>query len=191
MSSERGQLRGVVLSEDMRTERFVRHLLEACGFNKRRFYFRTAPSAVGAADAWVLRQYCQEVKSLRARSYQRLCLIAIRDGDALGVHTRKAQLEEALREAGLAPRDVSERVATPVPTWAIENWLLDLLDHPEIDEERRPGGVEGQTWKQVFEHEHERNERRALIAAAGAWATASLRLPSLVDGRVELARIDQ
>jgi hypothetical protein len=191
MSSERGSLRGLVLTEDRKQERFIRHLLEACGFNKRRFYFRTAPSGRGAGEAWVLIQYPSEVKRLRSKSYQRRCLLAVRDGDALGIEARKAQLDEALHKAALEPRDSNGRIATPVPTWAIENWLLDLLGHLEIDEERRPTGGEGQTWKQVFEREHGHDEKRALIDAANPWTTASVRLPSLLDGRIEFARIEQ
>ncbi|HLT39922.1 MAG TPA: hypothetical protein VK034_26760 [Enhygromyxa sp.] len=120
-----------------------------------------------------------------------MCLIAVRDGDAVGVEGRKVELDEALRQAGLAPRGPTERIATPVPTWAIENWLLDLLEHPNINENRRPSGDSGPTWKQVFERVHGTDENLALTTAAQAWPSASVRLPSLRDGRAEIGRIDE
>jgi hypothetical protein len=125
------------------------------------------------------------------RNQQYLCLIAVCDGDAVGVDKRKAQFDRVLEDAMLAVRDPSERIATPVPTWAIEKWLLDLLGHPDIDERRRPARDEGPTWKDVFERQYGGDERAALLEAARRWNEASARLPSLGDGRSEFERIDQ
>ncbi|MFH1465084.1 MAG: hypothetical protein ABIO70_11930 [Pseudomonadota bacterium] len=183
-----------MLVEDKRTERFLRHLLVALGFEKRGFRFEPAPSGKGAAEAWVLSRYPSEVKVLRAKPYQRLSVIAVRDGDRAGVTARKAQLDSALATDGLAPRGAGERIATPVPTWAIENWLLELLGHPGVNEDRGPEPGEGTTWKQVFEHDHGATEREAMREAATAWREAQgdrSGLPSLNDGHTELARLDQ
>lgn len=136
-------------------------------------------------------QYPGEVKILRAKVHQRLCLVAICDGDALGVDARKAQLDETLRQADLQARAASERIATPVPSWAIENWLLDLLDEPNINEGKTPSMEAGPSWKQVFERAYGADEKGALTAAASRWGLATPRLPSLADGRVELERIAQ
>ena len=194
MATDRRGIRGVVLAEDKRTERFVRHLLEVLGFEKRSFRFEPAPAGRGAAEAWVLANYPGEVKVLRAKAHQRLGLIAVRDGDREGVTARKAQLEVALREAGLTPRSNSERISTPVPTWSIENWLLALLEHADIDEGRGPNQREGQTWKQIFDHTHGgARERNALKRAAKAWRDGQADtegLPSRADGRVEISRLD-
>lgn len=191
MVRDRKGLRGVVLSEDRRTERFVRHLLEARGFDKRRFDFRTAPSGRGAGEAWVLLRYPPEVKRLRAQAHQRLCVVALRDGDSIGVDARKVQFDDALRQADLAVRGTAERIATLVPTWAIENWLLDLLGHADIDENREPSAEGGQTWKQLFDRKYLNDEKSALVSAASTWMTTLPRLPSLHDGRGEFARIEQ
>lgn len=188
MGKDRRQLRGIVLCEDRRTERFIRHFLDAHGFDKRKFTFHTAPSGDGAAEAWVLAQYPSKVKYLRRRAGQQLCLLAVRDGDGVGVDARKQQCDDALRAMHLEIRQPHERIATPVPTWAIENWLLDLLGHPNIDEQRKPK-PDGPTWKQIFE-QHYDDEGQALKAAAREWFSATPRLPSLGDGRIELARID-
>jgi len=190
MGADRRQLRGIVLAEDRRTERFIRHLLDVCGFDKRKFRFHTAPGQ-GSGEAWVRVQYPGEVKLLRAKVHQRLCLVAICDGDALGVEARKAQLDEALRQADLQTRAATERIATPVPTWAIENWLLDLLGEPNINEAKKPSTEAGPTWKQLFERAYGADEKGALTEAANRWDTANPRLPSLENGRVEFERIDQ
>lgn len=190
MPGERAKLRGIVLAEDQRTERFIRTLLTALGCNNKLFRYETAPSGKGAGEAWVLRRYPPEVRVLRAKNFQRfLCLIAVRDGDSVGVDARKRELDEALREAGLDTRQTHEHIAAPVPTWAIENWLLELLEHEEINEDKGPDG--GRTWKQVFERTYAVDEARALTRAAKAWTNSESSLPSLGDGRDEMRRIDQ
>ena len=181
--NNRAALRGFVLTEDNRTERFIRRLLEVLGCDIRRFRFERPPDGSGAAEAWVRRRYPQKVKLLRSKNFQRLCLLAVRDGDSVGVDARKDELDDELRQVGMSPRGLQERIATPVPTWQIENWLLDLLAHPEIDE--------SEAWKKVFEQEYAHDESAAMSSAARAWSGAQARLPSLGDGRVELARLDQ
>lgn len=191
MSKGRSGIRGVVLCEDKRTERFVRHLLEELGFEKRKWDFRPAPSGKGAGEAWVLTQYPGEVKAQRAKASENRCLIAIRDGDRFGVRHRKEQLDAALKSCEMTLRQQEERIATPVPTWSIENWLLNLLDHPSIDESA--SSVDGQTWKHVFENMPGQEERTALMDAATAWKVGvgdRAELPSLVDGRTEIERLD-
>ncbi len=103
MASDREKLRGIVLAEDKRTERFCRALLRELGFKVRRFRFETAPAGEGAAEAWVARRYPGEVKVLRSKNYQQaLRLIAVRDGDLVGVRIRKQELDQPLEAAGLA-----------------------------------------------------------------------------------------
>lgn len=192
MPGDRKGIQGIVLVEDPRSERFVRHLLDRLGFDVRKVRFERAPSGRGAAECWVLARYPREVRYLRSRQPLRF-LLAIRDGDAVGVARRKQQLDHALAEAGLAARAAGEHIATPVPAWAIENWLFDLLDRKGVNEDRRPSGNEGPTWKELFDREFAGAERSALRRAAEAWANgppARPELPSLADGRAELTRID-
>lgn len=185
MASDR-RLRGVVLTEDRLTERFVRHLLMALGYDKRRFDFQTAPSGRGAAESWVRQRYSREAKALRAKSHQRqLCLLVVRDGDSVGVVARKAELDQELLAQGLPLRRDGERIGLPVPTWSIETWLLALLGHQDLDERT--------SLKQSFHREHGRDLRAALRQAVDAWMDgppAEGEPPSLVDGRFEVARLE-
>lgn len=186
MPGDRKKLRGTILAEDRLTERFFAKLLEHLGFTGP-FYFRTAPSGVGDAGAWVRAQYALEVRLLRGKSYQRqLCLVAVRDGDNAGVASRKSDLETALSEAGLKARQRQERIATPVPTWSIETWLLALLGDNTVDESR--------SRKRDFRDVYPRKEtRNALRDAARAWrarAEHAPSVPSLADGSAEMTRID-
>lgn len=190
MANERQRVQGVVIAEDRRTERFFRHLLVTLGFDKRKVRFSTAPRGKGAAEAWVRKQYVPEVKELR-RKHVRRFLMVVRDGDRAGVAQRKQELDLSLEAEGLPRRAADEPIATPVPTWAIENWLLGLLGQADVDEQQGPSS--DRTWKQVFESEHAREETKALKDAAVAWsqsANMSNGLPSMADGREELERLD-
>lgn len=191
MPADRGGLRGVVLTEDRCSERFFRHLLDALGFDIRKFRFRTASSGRGAAEAWVRNQYPEEVRHVRRYAAEHVGLIAVRDGDGVGSKARKRELDQLLVAEGLPVRAPNERISTPVPIWAIDNWLLYLLDHDGLTEDRGPGEG-GSSWKQLFEHRH-LEERAALIGAAAAWnnpPSGREELPSLADGREEVARLD-
>ncbi len=193
MASDRARIQGVVLVEDRRTERFLRHLLSALGFETRRkVKIKVAPRGRGAAESWVKKQYPSEVRFLR-RSHPIRFLLAARDGDAVGVSRRKADLDEALMQDGQSVRASGERIATPVPTWSIENWIFDLLGTEGVNEERQPEPGNGPSWKQLFDQRHGGTEKDALRSAAAAWkagAPGRPELPSLVDGRAELTRID-
>jgi len=145
MPGDRKGIQGIVLVEDRRTERFVRHLLDRLGFDARKVRFEPAPSGQGAAECWVLARYPREVRYLRSRQPLRF-LLAVRDGDSVGVARRKQQLDDALAEAGLAARASDERIGAPVPTWSIESWLFDLLGQEGVNEDRWPSGGDGPTW---------------------------------------------
>ncbi len=193
MPTERQGVQGVVLSEDVRTESFVRRLLENLGYNKRKFRFETAPSGRGAAESWVRQRYPQKVKILRTREFERRCLLAIRDGDRAGVAARKAELDQALQDEGMPHRRSDEHIATPVPTWSVENWLLDLLDEPRIDENQHAPGAGSPTWKHRFEQVCGSDEKAALRQAAAEYCrrtSYASELPSLQDGRQEIDRLD-
>ena len=188
MPNDRKQFRGTVLSEDPRTESFFRKLLVHLDFEQKKLLFRTAPKGQGAASAWIRAQYPLEVKLLRKKRHQLgLFLIAVCDGDSDGLAHRKAGLGAALRAAGLAHRRKNERIATPVPTWSIETWLLALLGDDTVDE--------NESQKRAFERRYPGElEGRALRDAAQAWrrrADQVPSVPSLADGKTEVERIDR
>ncbi len=181
MPSDHRQLRLTVLTEDKRTERFFRKLLASLGVQRCRF--ETAPTGRGSGEAWVAKRYPDRVKVLRSKNYQRsLRLLAVRDDDGVGLTQRKQQLDNALKSAGLLPRAVGERIATPVPARNIETWLLTLLGYLNLDEAR--------DYKATFERTHAARESDALRSAANAWGQIGDASPaSLKDGRCELDRI--
>jgi hypothetical protein len=184
--SDRAALRGVVLCEDKLTEQFARKLLSSLGFDtRRRIRFATAPAGSGSGEAWVRLRYPHEVRELRSKRHQRdLCLLAIRDGDRFGTDARKRELDEQLVSTELAPRQDRERIATPVPTWSIETWLLALLG--------ADGLHEGEPVKAELVRRHGERLGEAIAAAVRAWTeglAAASALPSLRDGVTELARL--
>lgn len=184
MASERKSLRGLILVEDKRQERFLRTLLRTLGFELRNFKFDVAPSGKGAAEAWVRKRYPDEVRVLRSKNFQQsLCLVAMRDGDAGGVAARKAELADELTARGYPKRGVAERISTPVPTWSIETWILWLLGQAQV--------TEAEPCKAAFPPSG-MGERRAIEAAVEAWPldpTEASLLPSLADGQGEFAKL--
>lgn len=186
MANDRSQVRGTVLVEDRRTERFFRELLVELGFDKRKITFKPAPSGRGDAGDWVRAQHPDEVILLRRKRHQRLFLLAVRDGDNDGVVTRKADLDGALREKGLNARQEGERIVTPVPTWSIETWILALLGDATVDE--------NESRKRDFERRYPgKQEGQALQDAAQAWrnkADQTPSVPSLADSKTEMNRVD-
>ena len=59
-------------------------------------------------------------------------------------------------------RKAAEMIATPVPTWSIETWLLALLGDDAVDETV--------SLKRHFEERYSgKAERQALLDAAQAW----------------------
>jgi hypothetical protein len=187
MPSDRKQLRGTVLAEDPRTERFFRALLVHLGFDKHKLRFRTAPQGRGDAKVWIRAQsqYPFEVKLLRQKK-QQLFLVAVMDGDNEGVTAGKQHLDAALSNTMQGVRQKGESIATPVPTWSIETWLLALLGDENLDE----------TVKTKLDFQNRfpgKKERRAVQDAAEQWRNRAARVPtvpSLADGKIEMRRID-
>ncbi|MGH9752571.1 MAG: hypothetical protein ACREA2_07290 [Blastocatellia bacterium] len=187
MANDRSQIRGTVLVEDRRTERFFRELLVDLGFDKRKITFKPAPSGRGDAGDWVRAQYPAEVNLLRQKRHQRrLFLLAARDGDNEGLAKRKADLDRALDEQALDARQDSERIVTPVPTWSIETWLLALLGDATVDED--------ESRKRDFERRYPgKQEGQTLQDAAQAWRSKADQIPSvpsLADSKTEMNRMD-
>jgi hypothetical protein len=100
------------------------------------------------------------------------------------VDARKRELDEQLLTKELSPRQARERIATPVPTWSIETWLLALLGETGLHE--------GEPVKAELARRHGERSEEAIGAAVRAWnqgAAAASELPSLRDALIELARL--
>jgi hypothetical protein len=135
-----------------------------------------APGGVGAASAWVVRQYAKHVRNIiRKRPSERVALLVLIDGDNQGVVRRKLELDTALREAGEQPRAKDEPIVFLVPTWSIETWLITP-----------PAQTESETVKPLL-----REPTRAHFqqAVARLVSNGAGELPSLIDGSAELRRI--
>lgn len=127
--------RVVILCEDARQRDFLNAL---CRERKLRVVRNlVSPQGAGAAAAWVLRHYVDEVRWLRSQRHQQnLGLIAVVDGDNVGLDGRLRSLANELTLKSLPPRDDDEAIVHLIPTWSIETWLLWLIG-VDVDESTR------------------------------------------------------
>lgn len=180
-------LRVRILCEDRRTERFLRGVCRRFGLQVLDVV--VAPSAGGAASAWVAANYPKQVRLLRSKKYQRnLGLIVHIDGDNRGVNGRKADLDGRLTsdQPALAARAPTEAIAVLVPTWCIETWLLHLsgiAQPPESDGLKR----DPDTQYSAALHQLDSTLADSIRAAVAAWPGTTP--PSLADGHGELQRV--
>lgn len=124
----------VLLAEDQTHQVFFRRFLREMGVQTRRIRTIRPPHGDGAGDQHVREQFPERVKWLRSRSYQtNLGLLVVIDGDELDVRTRKQELDDALLDDGLRPRDDDDPIAIVVPNRNIETWIHSLRGH-EVDE---------------------------------------------------------
>ncbi len=177
-----------ILCEDRLSERFLRRLCELNGIEV--LDTEVAPKGGGSASQWVAVQYPRMVKQRRSQNFQtNLGVLVHIDGDQVGVQARKATLDGRLQAMNLAPRGAAETVATLVPTWCTETWLLHLTgiaQPPETCQLKR--GPDRATYQAAL------NQLEALGAAghrqaAEAWSSLNPAPPSLLDGRTEAARV--
>ncbi|MCK5688221.1 hypothetical protein KAI87_03070 [Myxococcota bacterium] len=187
MRKKRSDLRGTILTEDKRSERFIRSLLVELGFKKKNFTFFASPKGQGAAEAWVLNIYAEEVKKYRSKNYQgNICLLAVRDGDKPGFDARKKAFDQKLQEENLNKRADDEAIANLVPTWSIETWLLALLDEKNV--------AEKESQKENFTDRFSRKETAEIKNAVKKWkdfVTTEVAPSSLKDGHLEMQKLFQ
>lgn len=181
MSDERAGIVVHVISEDKRTESFLRRLLVVSGFVRHKLRFHTAPDR-GAADRWVIGRYTDLVTQHRRKAaYLRTALVASIDGDAFGLEQRQRQLDAELERTGSDARRADEAIAVLVPTRNIESWLLDLLGQPVDEDDTRS--------KERFRGLTAHTKEGALLRRAAQGWSSTPGLPSMVAGRGELARL--
>jgi hypothetical protein len=147
--------KAVILAEDDLTGRFVyRCLSQLRQFRNPRYdiIVRRAPAGQGSGEQWVREQYANEVKAHRSASVQ-TALIAVIDADTRSVAHRTRQFQNALAEAGMSPRTVSERIVHLVPRRNIETWIVCLNGFmaDEITDYSQPQNVP-EPIKPVAEH---------------------------------------
>lgn len=170
-----------VLCEDRWQERFVRQLLER--YDIACLQVEIAPAGKGAGSAWVRKTYPGLAKRLRSKNFQKsLGLLVVIDGDNLGFHKRKRELDEERRSQGLAVRSSTEPVAIFVPTWSIETWLAELCGRGPVAESEPVKDDPGlrELW--------DRREAETLRAAADAWRSSATSVLSLNDAYQEASR---
>jgi hypothetical protein len=142
MSKRRVQL--VILCEDRQHSAFARRFAEASGWERRKIQVIHGPKARGSGEQWVREQYVGEVRKLRAAPHVARALVILVDEDKQGAGLRETKLAEALQQADLSPRGVTEGILHVVPARNIETWLAylrgeDVNEHqsyPKLAQER-------------------------------------------------------
>ena len=133
----------IVLAEDERHQRFIRHYLKLKNYSGREIRFEPLPSGRGCGEQWVRENYAKQVQAFRGRSTRAgTALIVAIDADTRTVDDRLRQLEHALDNDRAARRANEERIVHLVPRRNIETWAL-CLSGEQVDEvtdyKRRPG----------------------------------------------------
>jgi hypothetical protein len=125
----------VVLAEDRRHQRFIRHYLKRLYGDTITPRFAELPSGKGSGEQWVREHYALEVQAYRSRSARAsTALIVLIVSDRGGLDGRVRQLREALLQAGLQPRENAEKIVHLIPKRNIETWVL-CLDGTAVDEQ--------------------------------------------------------
>jgi hypothetical protein len=139
----------------------------------------------------VLDRYPAAVKRWRAESHDaNVGLLVLVDGDEQGLVQRRRQLEQKLREAGMAPIAPSDPVAIFVPTWHIETWIAWLCGHRPIDESTRYK-LDDLAGREVARqiHHGQYSPRRAADAWSPAAEGEEEHVPALAAARREAPRV--
>lgn len=126
----------IVLCEGKLDKVVVCHFLKR-GWNihHRVIEIRRYPGGRGAGEQHVRQTYANELKAYRHRSAKAsTVLVVILDADEDTVEGRRRALDQAARDAGIAPRSESEAVLHVIPKRHIETWLA-WLDGISVDEE--------------------------------------------------------
>ena len=131
------QVQLVLLCEDQQQETFLRRFFTAMGWKGRQLTFKLSPLGKGSAEQFVRQEFPKEIAAYRRNRNRKGCeLVIMLDGDVAGADARLKALDEACRQASVAPRATDDHVAVFVPTWNIETWLA-YLNGETVDETRK------------------------------------------------------
>ncbi|MEE3715506.1 hypothetical protein V2H45_01965 [Tumidithrix elongata RA019] len=124
----------VILCEDLQQEVFVRSFLQKRGFNRRWFSPNICPSGQQSGEQFVRDRYPAEVRAYRSKkNHLDIALVVVIDADTNEVENRFKQLEQALKDQSLPPRQPDEKIAVFVPKRNIETWIHYLMGE-SVDE---------------------------------------------------------
>lgn len=172
----------VALFEDSAHESLLRHLLRRVyGLDQRKVRYRRCVDCVGVERALV-----GEVRNLRSKNYQMSrALLVVIDADHLGVDGRKRRLDELLTDAGLEPRNASERIAYVVPRLEAENWYIHFCCPGRRPVREDLDFKQDKDWRRLKE-----DLGAAARQLAKTWRSpVPGEPPSIVDARREFARV--
>jgi len=116
----------VVLCEDMQQFVFARTYLIERGVIPQRIRVVTLPKE-GAGESFVRREYPKEVSAYRKFAGRKtIGLVVMIDADNHSVDEQYQEMNRLLQEAGLAAREVTERIGVFIPRRNIETWIYFL-----------------------------------------------------------------
>lgn len=118
-----------IICEDTQQECFARRFLYGMGWDYRKLRIEKSPSGRCSGEQWVREKYVEELKNYR-RSNTDYAILAIVDGDTLGVQGRIQQFNNKCSKLDVQHRKPGERVAIVVPTHSIETWIRYLKGNP-------------------------------------------------------------
>ena len=125
----------ILLCEDRRTNTFVRRFLT------RRFKnhdIETLPLPAegtgGSGEQWVRKRFPKELQAIRSR--ERAVLVVVTDEDTDATRSRRASLDRACTEVGVAPIRSHDPVIVAVPRRNLESWFWHLGSGRAIEESR-------------------------------------------------------
>lgn len=130
MSSKKAKI--IVICEDAQQGYFARRFLYGMKWERSQVRIEFGPSGIGSGEQWVREVYIEELKNLRGSHVNR-ALVAIVDGDTLGVQGRIQQFDRRCEESQIKPRQKKEKVAIIVPTRSIETWI-EYLEGNTVNE---------------------------------------------------------
>lgn len=114
----------IVLAEDQRHQRFIRHYLYRLGYEQHDIRFEPLPNGRGSGEQWVRDRYSKLAAAYRARHARTALVVAI-DADMHLVRERRNQLP--------SERSADEAIAILIPKRHIETWILCLTGE-HVDE---------------------------------------------------------
>lgn len=174
----------VVLAEDDRHQRLVRHYLYRLGYQPHDIRFRPLPGGRGCGEQWVREGYAAEVKNYRTRCARaKTALIVAIDADTGDVDRRLRQLREALDHSGADARADGEVIVHLIPKRNVETWIL-CLSGRQVDE--------------VTDYRHDGDADRLIPTAAVTffgWSRMNATppahcVPSLTAAIIEVRRLE-